>query len=431
MKLIFFVMLFFTCLELSAQPTAVNDTLYIAVNDSVEVNLLKNDSGDNIKISSVNLQGTNGTVSINEGDTILTYIAPMNYDGFDRFIYEITDSFGLTSSAEVLINVIPGLSADYNTIALYKFEEKQTGQSFDYSYNGNHGIDFGTEITEGVTGNCRYFDGIDDKINMDAVRLSLIPATQWTIEFIARAVADSIDPPGLINHACGNGWVLQPQRKGISYGIKTAGAGGCLWMGNGWQYVPTDSNGLEWHYFAATYSANDSLRIFRDGIQVSRQFASGNFQYNQGHNFKAFIGHNDFGNDFYEGYIDEIRVSKIAKTPEEIKATFQLLNTYLGLQTTGVTEESKTTPEGFSLHQNYPNPFNPTTTLSYTISKPSFVSLKVYDVLGNEIASLVNEYKQAGNYKVEFNAEGLASGIYFYKIKADVFNQVKKMIYLR
>ena len=91
----------------------------------------------------------------------------------------------------------------------------------------------------------------------------------------------------------------------------------------------------------------------------------------------------------------------------------------------------KELPTGFSLAQNYPNPFNPTTAISYQLPAYSHVSLKVYDVLGKEVATLVNENKPAGNYKVEFNANNLVSGIYFYTMQAGAFVQTKKLILLK
>jgi hypothetical protein len=85
----------------------------------------------------------------------------------------------------------------------------------------------------------------------------------------------------------------------------------------------------------------------------------------------------------------------------------------------------------FRLYQNYPNPFNPSTTIKYSIPNAGNISLKVYDVLGKEIATLVNEEKSSGNYEVEFNASNLTSGIYFYQLKTGNFIETKKMILLR
>ena len=89
------------------------------------------------------------------------------------------------------------------------------------------------------------------------------------------------------------------------------------------------------------------------------------------------------------------------------------------------------TPLEFSLSQNYPNPFNPTTSISYQVPEKSFVTLKVYDLLGKEVAALVNEDKASGKYTVVFNASNLPSGIYIYKLTADNFTAVKKLMLLK
>jgi hypothetical protein len=96
----------------------------------------------------------------------------------------------------------------------------------------------------------------------------------------------------------------------------------------------------------------------------------------------------------------------------------------------GVDDE-KLIADKFELLQNYPNPFNPTTSIQYAISSRQFVSLKIYDVLGNEVASLVNEEKSVGVYEVMFDATGLSSGMYLYKLQAGSFVEMKKMILLR
>ena len=81
--------------------------------------------------------------------------------------------------------------------------------------------------------------------------------------------------------------------------------------------------------------------------------------------------------------------------------------------------------------QNYPNPFNPATTIKYSIPELSFVILKVYDVLGNEIVALINEEIPAGSYEIEFNATDLPSGAYFYRLQAGSFVETKKMVLMK
>ncbi|NNG27142.1 MAG: T9SS type A sorting domain-containing protein [Ignavibacteriaceae bacterium] len=85
----------------------------------------------------------------------------------------------------------------------------------------------------------------------------------------------------------------------------------------------------------------------------------------------------------------------------------------------------------YKLFQNYPNPFNPTTTIKYEIPELSFITIKIYDMLGNKVATLVNEDKLAGSYEVNLNSEGLTSGVYFYQFEAGKFIESKKMLLLK
>ncbi len=97
----------------------------------------------------------------------------------------------------------------------------------------------------------------------------------------------------------------------------------------------------------------------------------------------------------------------------------------------GAVTDPSGSVNGFSLGQNYPNPFNPSTTISYSIPQRSYVTLKVYDMLGKEVSVLVNEEKNAGSYRIKFNGSTLSSGIYFYKLQAGNFTQTKKLILLK
>jgi hypothetical protein len=101
---------------------------------------------------------------------------------------------------------------------------------------------------------------------------------------------------------------------------------------------------------------------------------------------------------------------------------------------TSVDMTSFATPTEFALNQNYPNPFNPTTTIKYDIPNVGtqyIVSLRVYDILGKEVATLVNETREAGSYKVNFDASRLSSGVYFYKMTSGLFTAVKKLVLMK
>jgi hypothetical protein len=97
---------------------------------------------------------------------------------------------------------------------------------------------------------------------------------------------------------------------------------------------------------------------------------------------------------------------------------------------TGI-EETNTAPVGYMLQQNYPNPFNPGTEISFSLAKSSFVTLEIYNSLGQKVATLINNEMNSGSHKIKFNASDLSSGVYYYKIDAGEFQAVKKMLVLQ
>ncbi len=158
------------------------------------------------------------------------------------------------------------------------------------------------------------------------------------------------------------------------------------------------------------------------------------------------------GCDFNAGYLDgEMYVKEVITELEaEIWGDWSQHTWDANFWLTGVSNSTKVEDDAqhvqnFKLEQNYPNPFNPSTTISFSIPTEEFVSLKVFNSLGEEVAELVNETKPAGNYSISFDAgshsgavrnlpavrQGLTSGIYFYKLSAGDFTQTKKMIYLK
>ena len=122
-----------------------------------------------------------------------------------------------------------------------------------------------------------------------------------------------------------------------------------------------------------------------------------------------------------------------SETFGEINLTGAVINDTLNGNVTpvAVKNERKYLPSSIKLNQNYPNPFNPETTILYSIPKESLVTIKVYDVLGKEIAALVNERKSRGNYSIDLNSSKLPSGIYFYRLISGTYSSTKKMVILK
>ncbi|MCF8262075.1 MAG: AGE family epimerase/isomerase [Melioribacteraceae bacterium] len=128
-----------------------------------------------------------------------------------------------------------------------------------------------------------------------------------------------------------------------------------------------------------------------------------------------------------ELYTDFSSADRILNVPAGTHGIFKVI--YTTTDATAIANDN--IPADFKLEQNYPNPFNPNTYIKFTLSQSSNVSIKIFDVLGREVATLVNEFKDAGNYTVNFDASTLTSGLYVYRLEAANFLASKKMILLR
>lgn len=136
--------------------------------------------------------------------------------------------------------------------------------------------------------------------------------------------------------------------------------------------------------------------------------------------------------DLMERAEDNLRALRTMNTERKIKKHKEDILLIAGL--TAATEKEKETtslPLSYGLSQNYPNPFNPVTKINYELPKEGKVRLMIYDILGREVKTLVNEVKQAGKYTVEFNGTNFASGVYFYKIEAGKYTEVKRMVLVK
>ena len=110
---------------------------------------------------------------------------------------------------------------------------------------------------------------------------------------------------------------------------------------------------------------------------------------------------------------------------------FDFFSTGLAKRTRWVEPDMTPLPEKYTLHQNYPNPFNPNTTIAYDLPEEGMVTIRIYNMVGQEVATLVNNRQEAGRYKVVFNAENRSSGIYFVMMHSGSFQSVKKMVLIK
>ncbi len=212
---------------------------------------------------------------------------------------------------------------------------------------------------------------------------------------------------------------------------------------NNKDYLPVAFPGFSWHNMNLTSALDQIPRL------------GGNFLWTQYYNFIR-VG----ATMIYQAMFDEINegtaIFKCTNDPPVGASSFvtyeglpsdqylwlvgqgdRMLNNEIPLSTTfptrvtGVNKQGTELPRQFRLEQNYPNPFNPSTTINYSVPKSCLVTIKVYDVMGREISTLINAQKPAGNYSIKFNASHFATGIYFYRMQAGDFIATKKLVLLK
>jgi hypothetical protein len=302
----------------------------------------------------------------------------------------------------------------------WTFDELNGTMAYDYSSNGNHGVvDGATWVTGRIGVGALNFDGVSNLVKVPH-SASLVFTDQLTIAaWIYLASTD------------GNQDALQ------KYGLalceiradKTGIISNILKINDVWTAFVYDDNSADflnqWRHLALTYNGAQVVN-YLDG-QEDKSFAqTGQITIPSEGESDLSIGSNAPWNDcYFNGLIDDVRLYNRALDEYEIQ------NLFYGIDD---IEQSDihAHPGTFELYQNYPNPFNPTTSIVYSIPYNTKVTLKVYNILGEEVATLLyNEQRSAGKYEVTFNASDFNSGIYIYQLKASSKTKNMKMMFIK
>ena len=278
------------------------------------------------------------------------------------------------------------------------------------------------EYVEGISGNALWFTtenfahvglGVYDP-SADTDLLSISCWIFWEgLDGVWQPICglrDGWDPPTI-------GWsmVLDQTSGGLQFETNTSD-------GKVFIITPEPPTLEDWTHVALTFDGEWATYYF-DGVWM----VDGEMQFGEGRStspFRIGAGWSD-GNGF-KGMIDEFRIYNRILTEEEIK----FLHENPGGGASRV-EDTKAVPSCFTLEQNYPNPFNPTTTISYSFQNTDHVTLQVYNMMGENVATLVDEFQNGGRYSVSFDAGHLPGGIYLYRLGIGKFQQSKKMILLK
>lgn len=172
--------------------------------------------------------------------------------------------------------------------------------------------------------------------------------------------------------------------------------------------------------------SNTSQTTGAENILVKLIKTSGQLKFNKE---ELTIGNVEKSKEAEAEFVFDINITAPANTKDTV--VFQITSAGINLRKSFILEY--TAPKQFALFQNYPNPFNPETTIRYSIPGTGTVpvSLKVYDILGREVTTLINKEQAAGNYELKFGGDNIASGVYIYRLTAGSYVSIKKMILLR
>ncbi len=310
-------------------------------------------------------------------------------------------------------------------IAFYTLDETKIVGSdtlvVDASVNANNGIaKNGPVISEGYLGNALKFDGVDDYVQFQTSPSfdspsGAVSVSVWTVlNYLPADLPASFGP---IFDSETDNYVVYEDRGNNELRFKAATSGGAARPGIKASELKTG----EWLHIVGVYDGTNA-KIYLNGILKSTLPLTGTVNKGQ----VATLGKS--GTSFFSGKIDNVQIFNKALSYSEVGDLYT--KTKASPIITGI-ESEEINLNNFDLKQNYPNPFNPNTVIHWQMPVGGFVSLKVYDVLGREVSTLVNQYQTAGDHSVNFNAKGFASGLYFYKIESGSFQSIKKMILLK
>lgn len=313
-------------------------------------------------------------------------------------------------------------SLDSGLVAYWPFN----GNALDATGNGNNGIVFGAILApdrHGSPDRAYVFDGVDDYIDIGP---NVKPPFPFTVSVWIKPKAiggtaggifrNDIWDPGSFYHGA---YIAH----GLIPGTVATGVGGGLASPLTRRQAATDSSIItagEWHHVVVIFAGPNNQRHIIDTVDYPVSYGGEGVSMTYS-GARGAIGHRV---EYANGAIDDVRVYNRVLTMQDIKALY-------GLTPVSVTDKTHQTPSGPALSQNYPNPFNPSTTFSFSIPLTTFVTLKVVNILGQDIATVVNDQLPAGHHTRSFDASGLPNGVYVYELTTNGFRQARKMLIVR
>lgn len=345
---------------------------------------------------------------LSAGDTSVVWRAPDSAGNY-RVTCQVSDGRGGITSDSISLEVRDLSSPPTGSLVAFW---PLNGNATDASGNGNNGTVFGATPALDHLGHVNggmFFDGAANYIDVPNTSI-LNPQASITINFWMIIDAFYTREQYPLSHGnWPNRWKISISSKHLRWTIKT---------GTGIKDLDSETELRlnTWYNVTVTYNGAD-MEVWLNGALDAFTSWSGSILTTS---IDLTMGRDLPGDQNYSfrGTLDDVRIFDYALSPAAIDAL------------TAVHENSQL-PAATTLLQNYPNPFNPVTHLQFTIANSQFVTLKIYDILGRELATLVNELKPPGEYSVDWNAGSVPSGVYFYRLQAGSFVDTRKLVLLK
>ncbi|MFA6980846.1 MAG: LamG-like jellyroll fold domain-containing protein [Ignavibacteriaceae bacterium] len=312
-------------------------------------------------------------------------------------------------------------------VAYYSMDDTRVDTLFDATANTNNGIFMSTtSVAPGFSGNSLMFNGTDDYVLFTQspsfdIPGGLVSVSVWMkLEYLPTEMLLGTGP---LFDSHDDQYVMYEDKGNKELRFKVTSTAGAARPG-----IPqVDLITGQWINAVGVFDGTNAM-IYLNGVKKGTLPLTGTVKPGQ----VAMLGKSAASGtiSFFKGKIDNVAIFKKALSQTEVEDLYTT-HKITAKNLVSVDEVKNTIPNEFALSQNYPNPFNPETRLSYQLPVTGKVSLKVFDILGREVATLVDEVKEAGTYQVSFNAKAFASGAYFYRFQSGDFVKIKKMVLLK
>ncbi len=372
----------------------------------------------------------------------LNWIGTGFNDAQGAVMHKTTDG-GITWTKKVITNALGDIGlqvqfvdANNGWISIYNFRSR-TGSILSTKDGGDNWTSISNmPATDEVsffyfadTKNC-WITSINDKPPLFQISKSTNGGTDWTVQYTDKTPnADTSSSSGAMQFIDqNNGWVVGPNGR-----ILRTTNGGTAWESFSNAGITNYANSKclfflnsSTGWIGTNINSSPALPTQRYILQTNNSGSSWSKQVPPltGAVFSIYF------TDAKNGWFTGDQCIQNCNGPDSLKVYAAVIG-HTTNGSTGINFLDDKLPTAFSLEQNYPNPFNPVTRISYSLPKDDYVSIKIFDVLGREVMSLVNEFKNAGNYSVELNGSGLVSGVYLYKMMTNGFSSIKKLLLLK